>query len=80
MPWRGGRVVECARLEIECCESNREFESPPLRSGTILTKNLVKTPWRGCALRSKSLILLELRSRFRVIYPADLGYFCSPQA
>lgn len=29
--WRGGRVVECARLEIECGESHREFESPPLR-------------------------------------------------
>ena len=29
--WRGGRVVECARLEIECSESYRGFESLPLR-------------------------------------------------
>lgn len=30
-PWRDGRVVECARLEIECCVSNRGFESLSLR-------------------------------------------------
>ena len=29
--WRGGRVVECARLEIEFRASERGFESHPLR-------------------------------------------------
>ena len=29
--WRGGRVVECARLEIGCAERYRGFESLPLR-------------------------------------------------
>ncbi len=29
--WRDGRVVECVRLEIECCESNRGFKSLSLR-------------------------------------------------
>jgi hypothetical protein len=29
--WRGGRVVECSRLENGRGESLREFESPPLR-------------------------------------------------
>ena len=28
---RGGRVVECARLEIGCAERYRGFESLPLR-------------------------------------------------
>ena len=30
-PWRGGRVVECTRLESEHTARYREFESPPLR-------------------------------------------------
>ena len=30
--WKGGRVVECGRLEICCTASRyREFESPPFR-------------------------------------------------
>ena len=29
--WRGGRVVECARLEIGCTARYRGFESRPLR-------------------------------------------------
>ncbi len=29
--WRGGRVVECTRLEIERTARFRGFESPPLR-------------------------------------------------
>ncbi len=29
--WRGGRVVECARLESVCRETYRGFESLPLR-------------------------------------------------
>ena len=30
--WKGGRVVECGRLEICCTASQyREFESPPFR-------------------------------------------------
>ena len=29
--WRGGRVVECARLEIGCAARYRGFESRPLR-------------------------------------------------
>lgn len=33
--WRGGRVVERARLEIECAERHRGFESHPLRFAVI---------------------------------------------
>ena len=31
MAWRGGRVVEGARLEIVYAATYRGFESPPLR-------------------------------------------------
>ncbi len=29
--WRGGRAVECGALEMRFGETQREFESPPLR-------------------------------------------------
>ena len=34
-PGRGGRVVECARLEIGCAERYRGFESLPLRHPSV---------------------------------------------
>jgi hypothetical protein len=35
-PRRGGRVVECARLEIGCAARYRGFESRPLRQAIAL--------------------------------------------
>ena len=44
MAWRGGRVVEGARLEIVYAATYRGFESPPLRH--------VMRPPNGVVLRS----------------------------
>jgi hypothetical protein len=45
--WRGGRVVECGRLEICLRVTLRGFESPPLRFQNSLLSCLVISSWRS---------------------------------
>jgi hypothetical protein len=56
--WRGGRVVDRARLEIECTERYRGFKSHPLRNYKIARGGFYPYDKLACPLNVPNKLII----------------------